>query len=1061
MLALTPTSLANSGIARGDFNQDGYVDFADLHYALPNWMQSTADVPDLDLNLDGGWIDVRDIGTLVDLIDLVPNGAPTYFVDRNHPNADDANPGTSENAPWRTLDKAFASVRPGDFVYVKGSEDPDSADAIYDRSGVNGFDIQTPGTAEQPIVFRNFPGHTVILQGDGSGDGIALNDASYHHFFGFVIRNFDQAAEGFAPKTDIIIEQCEFSQTRTTGLRLREITNLVMRDCYIHHCYEAGISIRNGANLTFIRVESSYNDDGRGASGDGDGFHTIGGDDVRFIDCVARNNSEDGFDLNANALLVNIVAEGHSAANVKLWRREQDGFAPKTVTIINGKIRNAGEAGIKITEGAELHLFHSVVHGNGEEGVAFRGTDLDDPVTSEIVNSMIVDNGGLGVDLRSGNLLEESHNLYYQNRGGHTNGFAAAASSIVNQDPLFVAQGGGDFRLREGSPAIDAGLELNHADAATDFFGVSRPQLDGVDLGYAEKLPVPPGNRPAQLDPPAVTEFTIDEGETLELTLTATDADGDAFSFLPETALPENASLHPETGTLVFTPDFEQGGDSASPSITYVWTLAVADAFITSPLDTVEITVTVNNVNRAPRYNGQDRYSLIQNRPFMYLLNAIDPDGDPIAFAATGLPAGLTLDPETGEIQGLVDAEAVHQVTVTFTETTSTGLVTEETIEVQVLPEQPGSPSPPLRVVPVATNAELNAALDAAQPGDLIQLSAGVYAGPHRMDASGTAQNPIVIAAGPGQEVIFDGAGFSSPEAFNFNSNASHLVIDGLTIRNEGEALYFRGTHHNIQILNTTIDDSDQGLYGGSIRDLRVEHVAIRNIDDRGVSLGTMRNAHFHEVTIAECGDRGISLSSSGNDNLQFSGVSVSGASRNGILLGGNGSHIRNSVVFDTQIGVSISSGGSMFFINNLVYGLVNTGNRAYGLTTGPNAWLVMENATIADSDDYGAAVDDPVYLRLRNNLFANHGIFDFRVSGELDWLIAGNNLYSGTLNNYTPATSSILANPQLDGSPGNYRPTGASPAVNAGAPIPYIDVDLDGKARPIDGSWDIGAYEL
>ena len=104
------------------------------------------------------------------------------------------------------------------------------------------------------------------------------------------ISGFRKAVEGSTVKSNIIIENCEFTNTSETGLRLRNITHLTMRDCYVHHCFESGISLRGSSNCLFERVESSYNSDGQGESGDGDGFHSLDGDSINFIDCIHKKN---------------------------------------------------------------------------------------------------------------------------------------------------------------------------------------------------------------------------------------------------------------------------------------------------------------------------------------------------------------------------------------------------------------------------------------------------------------------------------------------------------------------------------------------------------------------------------------------------------------------------------------------------------------------------------------------------------------------------------------------------------------------------------------------------
>ena len=51
-----------------------------------------------------------------------------------------------------------------------------------------------------------------------------------------------------------------------------------------------------------------------------------------------------------------------------------------------------------------------------------------------------------------------------------------------------------------------------------------------------------------------------------------------------------------------------------------------------------------------------------------YQVIASDPDGDPIEYAATGLPAGLSINSSTGLITGVVSVEAISNVTVTATD---------------------------------------------------------------------------------------------------------------------------------------------------------------------------------------------------------------------------------------------------------------------------------------------------------------------------------------------------------------------------------------------------------
>lgn len=83
---------------------------------------------------------------------------------------------------------------------------------------------------------------------------------------------------------------------------------------------------------------------------------------------------------------------------------------------------------------------------------------------------------------------------------------------------------------------------------------------------------------------------TINEGDFLTFTASATDFDGDALTYSLVGA-PAGASINSSTGMFTWTPTEAQGPDS------YTFTIRVSDGALT---DEEEITVTVNEINTAP-----------------------------------------------------------------------------------------------------------------------------------------------------------------------------------------------------------------------------------------------------------------------------------------------------------------------------------------------------------------------------------------------------------------------------------------------------------------------------
>ena len=74
--------------------------------------------------------------------------ATTYYV---APNGNDANLGT-ETAPWKTLKSSIPKLKAGDTLYVRGG--------TYSEGII---DVSIQGTADQPIIIRNYTGEKPIL----------------------------------------------------------------------------------------------------------------------------------------------------------------------------------------------------------------------------------------------------------------------------------------------------------------------------------------------------------------------------------------------------------------------------------------------------------------------------------------------------------------------------------------------------------------------------------------------------------------------------------------------------------------------------------------------------------------------------------------------------------------------------------------------------------------------------------------------------------------------------------------------------------------------------------
>ncbi|MFZ5980836.1 MAG: hypothetical protein ACOYVF_09415, partial [Candidatus Zixiibacteriota bacterium] len=128
----------------------------------------------------------------------------------------------------------------------------------------------------------------------------------------------------------------------------------------------------------------------------------------------------------------------------------------------------------------------------------------------------------------------------------------------------------------------------------------------------------------AQTAPPVLNTIgsqSVNEGQNLNFTVTATDADG-TVAALSTSTLPVNASFIDNgdgTGTFNFDPDYTQAN-------TYNVTFYAADT-VTTDIDSEIVAITVNNVNLAPAITPIADTTIAENQLLTITVNSSDADG--------------------------------------------------------------------------------------------------------------------------------------------------------------------------------------------------------------------------------------------------------------------------------------------------------------------------------------------------------------------------------------------------------------------------------------------------
>jgi len=165
--------------------------------------------------------------------------------------------------------------------------------------------------------------------------------------------------------------------------------------------------------------------------------------------------------------------------------------------------------------------------------------------------------------------------------------------------------------------------------------------------------------------PPTVTNpgaQTAAEASALSLQIQASNPDGETLTYAA-VGLPAGLGIDPDTGIISGTPDYsaaESGGGR------YTTTVTVQDDAGHAVSQMFQWTVT--DVN-APPWIVAPRPAVNElGDPVSYQVHAGDPDGDTLTYSASGLPAGLSIDPRTGLITGTLQQVRVNSATVSVSD---------------------------------------------------------------------------------------------------------------------------------------------------------------------------------------------------------------------------------------------------------------------------------------------------------------------------------------------------------------------------------------------------------
>ncbi|MFQ5594257.1 MAG: FG-GAP-like repeat-containing protein [Anaerolineae bacterium] len=278
----------------------------------------------------------------------------------------------------------------------------------------------------------------------------------------------------------------------------------------------------------------------------------------------------------------------------------------------------------------------------------------------------------------------------------------------------------------------------------------------------------------------------------------------------------------------------------------------------------------------------------------------------------------------------------------------------------------------------------LQAAADAAQPGDVFHVAAGTYS-PFELLTSGTEGHPITFA-GPGDgTAIVDGAGTDRGVVTlgKWDQTIGHVIVEGLTIQNGRWGVDAQHSH-DIVLRRNVIRDVDFGIYNRRGDAQEYNQTVCDNViegrtawpgsgipSERGIDLRGYGNVVCHN-TVRYFGDcisvQPFTGPSYGNDVY---GNDASYCVDDGIEIDYNQANARiwRNRVMNARMGVSVQPvrGGPAYIFRNELFNLESVPVKMHNYTTG---FYVAHNTGAKHSNGYG---DNGSMWRnavLRNNLF-------------------------------------------------------------------------------------------
>ncbi len=521
-------------------------------------------------------------------------------------------------------------VKPGDVICLPGG-------TITSKLFVN-----INGTAANPVIIKNCGGKSYIERSPASGFGIDFSRSRHfrltgtgdpNHFYGIEINGANQGVQIGTISTDFEVDHIQVYNTGYAGIAIKTnpgcnpetwrenytMYNVKVHDNYVHETTGEGFYIGNSHYHFADGVDKS-------CSG-----VTIKVNEHAIRNCEVYNNIVEN--TGRDGIQVGAVIEGG-----KVYNNRVTVFGIKNPDHINGIQINPGFVGVVYNNfvtggvgygiqsiGIGANYFNNIITNCGAGGIFIDSRGNFPGYTFNVFNNTLIKNGRYGLNFLN---LAAVNNKFFNNiivsDGSSTFKYiskhpSAQLESSNNYETtninalLFEDPSTLNFRIKVGSPAIDAGRDVTSFGITFDYDNKPRPVNTKFDQGAHEFQTQTIG---ANAGPDV--SITLPTNSVV-LNGSGTSSTGVINSYLWTKKSGGSATLtNPNLPALTVT-NLEEG--------TYVFQLQVTDAF-GSAIDEAVVTVLSAAVNSPPVANaGPDRSITLPTNNIVLNGTGTDTDG--------------------------------------------------------------------------------------------------------------------------------------------------------------------------------------------------------------------------------------------------------------------------------------------------------------------------------------------------------------------------------------------------------------------------------------------------